>query len=70
VLERNQITLEHANRININYLQRIQQELDDELQSKLALLVHPTLSGVITWVACVIVWYKSQRNILAKINEY
>ena len=59
VIERNKITFEQAERIQMNYLQGIKQELDDELHTKLALCVHPTLYGVITWVACVIIWYKS-----------
>jgi hypothetical protein len=27
------------------------------------------LSGVITWVACVIIWYKLQKNIITIFKE-
>merc|ERR1712137_1027167 len=51
-----------------NALSKIRADLEAEVHNKLALHINPELNGAITWVACVMCWYKLQRNVITKFN--
>ena len=44
-------------------------QFEKEINNKLALNMMPRLHGLISWVACVICWYKLQHNIITKFYE-
>ena len=69
LLELNQINIKEANNIEQTELQKIRVKLRDEVHEKLALELNPRLSGAITWVACVISWYKLQWEVQSKFER-
>ena len=69
ILDLNQLNIKQASEIENNHLNAIRAQLEKEVHFKLALQLTPMFSGAITWVACVICWYKLQNNVLTKFEE-
>jgi len=69
ILDLNQVSIKQAQDIENIYLNKIRSQLEKELHNKLALYINPRLNGAVTWVACVICWFKLQNNVITKFNE-
>ena len=68
-MDLNQVSIKQAQDIENIHLNSIRSQLEKEIHNKLALYLNPKLKGAISWVACVICWYKLQHNVISKFDE-
>jgi len=69
ILDLNQVNIKQAQELENVSLNVIRAQLGKEVNNKLALMMNPQLNGAVTWVACVICWFKLQDNVISNFNR-